>query len=404
MIINKYIKNIVFSLAILLSFMAFANIALADTTYCAGGMTLTADEAAQAYADGVITVTFDKNSSSQVQVTMVNNTNCIFPATAQSYKVYDNVTFDTQTRIYDAGLVSIPAYSSHVFNIPLASCLTQVDAFYDDRGPDSKVLRGIIYGLDGRTFDSIPSAQGTFCSNVPNNPDSNLTASCHADDSSVRVGDTIRWTVNASGGNNSYSYTWTGSDGLYGNSSSVSRSYNYDGTKYAYVTVTSGNQVYNASCSAVVEDEENYDALDVSCYARPSSPEVGEKVTWYAEVDGGDGDYDYDWSGTEGLDGSRRTASIEYDYTGTKTAKVRVYSNGESETANCRVTVDGQNSVLAFSQSNQTPLESVYLSQVPYTGFGDNKASVWFTLGLALFSAYVAYVVIANKNKNKENA
>ncbi len=244
----------------------------------------------------------------------------------------------------------------------------------------------------------------TCSANVTQNQTNNFTVSCHAEDTSVDVGDYVNWVSNVSGANGTIYYSWTGTDGLYGNSSSISRTYNNDGNKNAYITVTtSTGQSQSASCSANVKDNNN-DYLDVSCYASPSNPQVGERVRWYAEADGGDGDYDYDWSGTDGLDSSSRSPSMTYDYSGTKTARVRVTSDGQTETANCRVNVYGQNSVLAFSQSNQTPLESVYLSQVPYTGFGDNKASVWFTLGLALFSAYVAYVVIANKNKNKENA
>lgn len=239
----------------------------------------------------------------------------------------------------------------------------------------------------------------TCTANVTEIVNNNLTASCNASPSSVEVDSYINWSASVSGGTGAYTYAWTGTDGLYGNSSVVSRYYSNTGTKYGYLTVTSGGQTVNTSCSArVKEDNNNYDDdLTVSCYANPTTMQVGTRMNWYANVSGGDGDYDYDWSGTDGLNSSSRSPAMTYYDSGRKSATVRVYSNGQSVSRTCYATVN-QNSVLAFSQSNQTPIESaVYLSQVPYTGLADNLNLVWFMLGLALFSAYVAYVVMANK-------
>lgn len=232
--------------------------------------------------------------------------------------------------------------------------------------------------------------------------DNNLNVSCSVDDSSVEVDEDVTYSASANGGSGSYSYNWSGSESLNGSSRNVTWSYDNDGTKNATVLVTDGTgQTKSASCSVRVKEEDDDEDLDVSCYANPSNPQIGQQMRWYADVDGGDGDYDYDWEGTDGLNSSSRSPSMTYYDGGTKTARVEVRSNGQRETATCRININ-QNSVLAFSQVN-TPLESaVYLNQVPYTGVADNLGSLMFILVLALFSAYVAYVVVEYK-KNQLN-
>jgi hypothetical protein len=55
---------------------------------------------------------------------------------------------------------------------------------------------------------------------------------------------------------------------------------------------------------------------------------------------------------------------------------------------------------LSFSQSYQPPLASaVYLSQIPSTGVYDNMKLVYFVGFLGLFSAWIAYIVIARKKE-----
>lgn len=88
-----------------------------------------------------------------------------------------------------------------------------------------------------------------------------------------------------------------------------------------------------------------YGNLSVSCYARPSNPETGESVRWYANVYGGSGDYDYDWSGTNSLNSSTKNPSKTYSTEGTKYATVTVKDdNGYSVTQTCSIYVDDDNS------------------------------------------------------------
>ena len=85
----------------------------------------------------------------------------------------------------------------------------------------------------------------------------------------------------------------------------------------------------------------NNNDLEVSCYAEPDDPETGDRVRWYAEADGGDGDYSYDWTGTNGLDSSSENPYKTYSSTGTKRATVTVTDGDDNEaTATCSVYVD----------------------------------------------------------------
>lgn len=267
-----------------------------------------------------------------------------------------------------------------------------------------------VYTTAGTKTGTVTITSGTqsvvrTCNAVVNNniiPDDNLSVSCSASPSSVDIDEDMTWRANATGGTGSYSYDWSGTDGLDGSSRNVTWSYDDNGTKHANVSVTSGGQSASASCTVRVdEEEEENDDLSVSCYASPSNPQVGVRMNWYARVSGGDGDYDYDWSGSEGLNSSSRSPYMTYETPGSKRATVTVTDgDGQEDTATCYANTG---SVLAFSQVNQAPLlDAVYLSQVPYTGFADNMKLYFFIGILALFSAWMTYIIIEKKKEAGE--
>lgn len=175
-----------------------------------------------------------------------------------------------------------------------------------------------------------------------------LSVSCYATPSSINAGNTTTWYTSVYGGTGSYSYSWSGTDGLSGGASSVSRTYYNPGTKSASVTVTSGNQTVSRSCSNSVSvtgdyynndnnyyDYNYYNNLSVSCYPSAYSPNVGQNVYWTANVSGGSGYYSYSWSGTDGLYSSGSVANRAYTYSGTKYASVTVSSGNQTITRNC---------------------------------------------------------------------
>ena len=83
----------------------------------------------------------------------------------------------------------------------------------------------------------------------------------------------------------------------------------------------------------------NYRDLDVECVANPRNAEEGERVTWRVYASGGNGDYDFNWSGD--VDGNSGVEYETYNREGIYYGTVRVRSgDGQTETANCSVRVE----------------------------------------------------------------
>jgi len=118
------------------------------------------------------------------------------------------------------------------------------------------------------TFLSPGSYQMRFCADTPLNEvsESNeldncsawtsltvnpgaLAASCSPSPSAGYVGDSLTWSVTPSGGVGSYTYVWSGTDGLVGTGATVSKTYGSAGTKSASVIVTSGTGSVTATCT-----------------------------------------------------------------------------------------------------------------------------------------------------------
>jgi len=251
------------------------------------------------------------------------------------------------------------------------------------------------------TGSGIQSVVKTCSALVSQNVVNNLSVSCSASPSSPEVDEDVTWRANASGGDGDYDYDWSGTDDLEGDSRTVTWSYDDDGTKRATVTVDSDGQTASASCSVSVDEEEEEDDLSVSCYANPTSVQTGTRMNWYVRVTGGDGDYDYEWEGDDDLDSSSRSPTMTYYSAGRKSAEVTVSDDsGNEDSDTCSVNV---NSVLAFTQTYQPVApEAVYLSQVPYTGIADNYKLSLFLGVLALFSAWISYIVVDYKKKGSE--
>ena len=139
----------------------------------------------------------------------------------------------------------------------------------------------------------------------------------------------------------------------------------------------------------------------MSCDANDSNPQTNDSVRWTADASGGTGSYSYSWSGTNSLYGSSRTVTKYYSTEGEKTARVTVTSGGHTATATCYTDVQNDNQVLSYTQTTNTvmPLAaSVYLSDVPYTGAGDNVRIILFITTLMLWSLFISYYLLKRKN------
>ncbi|MEI7513137.1 MAG: PKD domain-containing protein [bacterium] len=229
-----------------------------------------------------------------------------------------------------------------------------------------------------------------------------LSGSCSVDDSNINVDESVRWRADASGGNGSYSYEWSGSSPLSGRTGrDVNVYYSSVGTKYGNVTIHSGNQSITRSCGTVYVNDDynppyNYD-LNVSCNVNNANLSIGQNAIWNAYASGGNGNYYYSWTGTDGLYGNGSSISKVFNMIGTKYATVTVTSNGRTKSLTCPTVVVGG---LGYPNlGTPASLTSVYLNQVPYTGVGDNPKFVAFIIGLFMFSALGAYMIVSKRAK-----
>jgi hypothetical protein len=109
-------------------------------------------------------------------------------------------------------------------------------------------------------------------------------------------------------------------------------------------------------------------ALTVSCSPLQNTLTTGQTAVWTAQASGGSGDFSYSWSGTDGLSGGSKSASITYSTTGTKSASVVVTSGSQSVNQACNgtITVSSPAPTQTVSQENAVAKAKDYLN---YTAF-----------------------------------
>ncbi len=165
-----------------------------------------------------------------------------------------------------------------------------------------------------------------------------VSVSCSASPSSASVNSPITFTAVASGGLGGFSYHWSGDDGLTGDATSTAHSFSTAGEKQANVTVTSGADSASTSCTATVT-EISTPPLTGSCHANPVLGFVGDTISWIAQASGGAGDFNFNWSGDDGLSGTSTLVMKSYASSGVKTSTVAIASGTETITRSCQVSI-----------------------------------------------------------------
>lgn len=218
----------------------------------------------------------------------------------------------------------------------------------------------------------------TVATDYTSNYTSSLGASCYPTSSNGNIGDSVVWRVSAYGGTGYYNYSWSGTNGLSGSGSSISINYNSAGSKTATVNITSGNQIITRNCGSVLIYDNvivnpppvipNDSTLGASCYPTYSSGNIGDSISWRVSAYGGNGNYYYSWSGTNGLSGSGSNAYITYNSAGSKTASVNITSGNQTITRNC-------GTVIIYDNYNNN-------------NYYDNNNYYYNTLGVSCYPAY----------------
>jgi hypothetical protein len=242
-----------------------------------------------------------------------------------------------------------------------------------------------------------------YCSIVPSNP---------------TVDQVVTATAYATGGVGSYTYTW-GGDIYSASGASTSFTSHTTGTKSITVTIRSDQEVITKTCNVTFQNTNQNNNISASCYATPTAAAINELVVWRVNVNGGNGNYTYNWSGTDGLSGNNNYVTKQYGYAGSKNGSVTVVNNdGQSTTANCSMNVNNTNSsytgsfvnsgtpvsgVFVQKVSSGTPTSGVYLSQLPATGLSLTFVDYMIASMIAILALVATFVTMAKKRLIAEN-
>ncbi len=128
--------------------------------------------------------------------------------------------------------------------------------------------------------------------------------------------------------------------------------------------------------------------LTTSCYSTPSSPKIGDKVTWQLVQSGGASPYTYSWTGSDGLVGNMNGYAYKaYTTGGIKTATLTVKTPQQSVTANCSVNVISSASNVNNSVSPINPTITVtYPKGGEALYFGNKLPIKWSYTGFEGFT------------------
>ncbi len=227
-------------------------------------------------------------------------------------------------------------------------------------------------------------------------------------DRTIEEGESVTFEADVDGGKAPYTYRWTGD--VSSNNRSVTTRFNQEGTYEATVRVTdSRGRTATANCDVTVEeeeeDEEDFDAI---CVPSDRTIREGERVTFTAEVEGGDRPYEYDWSGD--ADGDDREISVRFNREGRYEIDLEV-TDDEGRTARdtCEIRVNEEDedddrdvnvSTGTYTSGGNPTVGSVYLNQVPYTGPEEVAKGVAFATILLAWSIATAMIIRNRMNKN----
>lgn len=172
---------------------------------------------------------------------------------------------------------------------------------------------------------------------------------------------TVTWTARAAGGDNQYAFSWSGTDSLNGSSSSVTKTYVTAGEKIGTVRVTSGSQTMDLECKITVRgymlDTNVTSPLVGGCSISPGRFVTDDEVTWQARASGGTTSTTststlYTWQGSNGLNGTTKNVSKEYNGAGVKSGEVHVEKGAQDFRATCQIQIANQPSNNGGGNSN----------------------------------------------------
>ena len=254
-------------------------------------------------------------------------------------------------------------------------------------------------------------------------PPPTLSASFTYSPSSPQTGHTVSFSGSASGGTSPYSYSWNFGDGSTGTGSSVTHTYSSAGSFAVTLTVKdSGSPQQIATSQQSITVTSPPPALTASFTYNPSSPQVGQTVSFSGSASGGVSPYSYSWSFGDGSTGSGSSVTHAYASTGSFTVVLTVRDTGspqQTTTSQQSITVSGAppplSASFAYSPSSSQAGQPVTFTTSasggtsPFTfswSFGDGLAGTGspVTHTYSLAGSYTTTLTIKDSSSPQQTA
>jgi hypothetical protein len=296
--------------------------------------------------------------------------------------------------------------SGHTFSWsgPFSSSAQTVNHTFTSDGSFVAVVT--VTDSDGNTdTDVCPTVSAWDAGGNNNNNNDDLDVTCRVSDTRIEEGDEVRFEADVDGGDSPFEYDW---DGDISGDDRVERvEFDRDGNYRVEITVEDddGNRASDTCPTIRVEEEDDDDDLEVQCRVSDRTVEVGERVRFEADVDGGDSPFEYDWDGD--ISGDDRREDVRFDEPGTYEVEITVEDDDNNrDSDDCptiRVTDDDDNDgdlSVSFTSSEVfggpttgqlTSFNSVFLGQIPQTGVADVMQVILYTLFLLTLSFVAVY-------------
>jgi len=179
-----------------------------------------------------------------------------------------------------------------------------------------------------------------------------LSASFTWSPTSPQVGQQVTFTASASGGTSPYTFSWTFGDGSSATGSIATHTYASSGTFTVNLTAQdSGSPQQTATSQQLVTVTSAPSPLTATFTYNPTSPVVGQTVTFAASASGGTTPYSFTWNLGDSSSGTGSSITHAYQSAGTFTVTLAVKDSSapqQSATSQQSVTV---NSPLPLSAS-----------------------------------------------------
>ena len=177
-----------------------------------------------------------------------------------------------------------------------------------------------------------------------------LTAGFSYSPSSLQLSQQVNFTAFAGGGTVPYSYAWSFGDGSAGTGYSVTHTYSLAGSYTVTVTVNDSGSPQQTAISQQIISVASPLPLSSGFIFTPSSPQVGQQITFTGSATGGTSPYSFSWSFGDGY--AAAGTSITHAYSSLASYNVTLMttdSAGQSVFTSVRVAVTLRDTSLTVS-------------------------------------------------------